>query len=214
MTGLVFLHGWGFGASTWDRWLADFGSRPLHCLDAGYYGPANLSLPENPNGWIGIGHSLGFARLAQFPIRWKALVGLGAFLHFCPTAQFPTGTPAATLDSMTARLDISACDVLARFQKRCGLKIATAPSPTPEGLTRLRTDLLALRDLDMAPLACPTLLLHAKDDRIAPVVLAEEAHKRTPGARLTVLETGGHALHLIQHEFCAQQVREFLHELG
>ena len=214
MTGLVFLHGWGFGASTWGRWLADFSSRTHHCLDTGYYGPANLLLPDNPDGWIGIGHSFGFARLTQFPLRWKALVGLGAFLHFCPTVQFPVGTPAPILDAMTERLDISAGDVLARFQKRCGLKEATAPSPTPEGLTRLRTDLLALRDLDMAPPACPTLFLHAKDDRIAPVVLADEAHRRTPVARLEVLETGGHALHLTQHDFCVQHVREFLHELG
>lgn len=243
MTGLVFLHGWGLGPATWAAWptllATALGPGPLVLLDAGYFGPPSpdlpspdlpglnlpgLNLPHNPDGWVGVGHSLGFARLAELPISWRGLIGLGAFLHFCPTPAHSSGTPPEVLDAMLARLDqasasgepLGALDVLARFHRRCGLKDFTTPPPDAGGLARLRADLLALRDLDLAPerIACPTLLLHAADDRIAPLALGREAAERIPGARLAVLDSGGHALPVTQPASCLVPVQEFLRGLA
>jgi len=224
MTGLMFLHGWGLGADTWSAWVPSLsdapGIGPVLTLDAGYFGPERLAerlsttaaLAE-VEGWIGIGHSLGFATLAGMNIPWRGLVGLGAFLHFCPTKSLSIGTPASVLNAMLNRLDEAPVDVLTRFTKRCGVATPTVAPPTALGLGRLRRDLTLLRDLDRAAPACPVLYLHARNDRIAPLALAEEAHARTSGSQLAVLDTGGHALPLTQEQATLARVRTFLHEL-
>ena len=216
MTGLAFLHGWGFGADVWHAWAAAFPERPVALLDAGYYGPERLTLPENPKGWVGIGHSLGFAKLLGMDVPWRGLVGLGAFLRFCAQPEKETGTPPETLDAMLSRLETDSSDVLTRFLRRCGLKGQTPGAPTPEGLGRLRRDLRTLRSLDLsAPGSVPPiLLLHTADDRIAPLAVAQEAREALPGAKLHVFETGGHALPFTRTGDCLPLVLEFLHVHG
>ncbi len=215
MTGIVLMHGWGLGPATWQGWLASFADRPVAVLDAGYFGPAALTVPHNPDGWIGIGHSQGFARLAAMNLPWRALVGIGAFLHFCPIPGHANGTPPDMLQAMLDRLESVPADVLSRFRRRCGLREAGAtPAPAGEGLERLRADLAELMAQNLcATPACPTLLLHAADDRIAPVALAREAVARIPGAGLRERSSGGHALPMTRPGDCLALVQEFLHGL-
>lgn len=215
MIGVVLMHGWGLGPATWQGWRDAFGQRPVVVLDAGYSGPAALAVPHNPAGWIGIGHSLGFARLAGLNSPWRALVGLGAFLHFCPAPGLPDGAPPEMLGAMLERLATNPEDVLARFHRRCGIRDAEAfPPLAAQGLERLRTDLAGLLTLNLSSTpACPTLLLHAQDDRIAPVALAREAARRIPGAQLRELASGGHALPMTRSGDCVALVQEFLHGL-
>ena len=215
MMGIALLHGWGLGPTAWSGWAEAFPERPVALLDAGYFGPRQLCLPHNAEGWLGIGHSLGFAQLLGMNQPWRGLIGLGAFLRFCSGPGQPMGTPPETLDAMTARLDVDPQDVLTRFLRRCGLKGQQVKGPGPEGLTRLKDDLGILRGLDVLtpPQTPPTLLLHAQDDRIAPLPLAEEARQRLPGARLHVFPTGGHALPQTRTEDSLALCREFLHAL-
>jgi len=220
MTGLILLHGWGYGPQTWDGLAQGFGNAPVVVLDAGYFSPPDLAIRENPDGWLGVGHSLGFARLLQMDIPWRGLVGIGGFLRFCQKPGRETGTPAAVLEAMLARLDAAPEDVLARFHKRCGYRLAPLPTPGAEGLALLRADLERLRDLDLdldlpAPARpVPTLFLQAQDDRIVPLELAREAQALLPGSRLEALDTGGHALPMTRAQDCLRLVREFLHDLG
>jgi len=216
MTGLVFLHGWGFGPEIWSRWTEAFPNRPVALFDAGYFGPTQMTLPANPDGWFGVGHSLGFARLLALDVQWSGLIGLGAFLRFCPGSGRDSGTPAEVLDAMLTRLETDPADVLARFLRRCGLKGQPSSLPNPDGFARLHQDLLYLRDLDLGATpaqlgsAPPVLLLHAADDRIAPVELAREAHGQLPGSRLHVFESGSHTLPLTRADECLALAGEFL----
>jgi len=212
MTGLVFLHGWGFGPGAWQAWAEAFTDRPILLLDAGYFGPARLAVPDNADGWIGVGHSLGFAQLLNMGVPWRGLIGFGAFLRFCQSPGNTGGTPAETLDAMIERLHVDPADVLRRFARRCGLR--EPPPHAHHDLSRLAEDLRLLRDLHMAApaLSRPGLLLHAADDRIVSRPLAEDAATRL-GARLHAFETGGHALPFTRLADCLPMVREFLHGL-
>lgn len=214
MTGIVFLHGWGFGPDIWQDWRSEFASVPSVALDSGYFGPQRLRLPDNAEGWIGIGHSLGFARLLGMDVAWRALVGFGAFLRFCSRPGQELGAAPELLDAMLARLSADPADVLSRFLRRCGHKELRPCRPCDEGLVRLRRDLDLLRgiDLEPSPALPPILLLHAKDDRIVSAGLAQEAQKCLPGARLELLETGGHALPFTRRQDCLPLLRSFVLE--
>jgi len=232
MTGLVFLHGWGYGPETWDGLAGAFGQAPVAVLDAGYFGersmdlPRNMAgsladnlppnLPYNPGGWVGVGHSLGFANLLEMDVPWRGLVGIGGFLRFCQKPGKTSGTPTDLLEAMLSRMDTAPEDVLARFHRRCGHRPPSPGRPLADGLIRLRADLEALRDLDLHPErpVVPTLFLHAQDDRIVPLDLVREAQAKLPGSRLMELDSGGHALPMTRPKDCLRLVREFLHGLG
>lgn len=220
MTGLVFLHGWGYGPDTWDGLARSFGATPTVVLNAGYFSHRSMDLPhnlaDNPGGWLGVGHSLGFARLLAMDIPWRGLVGIGGFLRFCQRPGQTTGAPPDMLDAMISRLGVAPEDVLARFHKRCGHRLAPLPTPPADGLARLRVDLEHLRSLNLsAPFRpVPTLFIQAQDDRIVSTELAQEAQALLPGARLALLDSGGHALPMTRPADCLRLVREFLHDLG
>lgn len=216
MTGLVFLHGWGYGPETWEAWTGAFGEAPVAVLDAGYFGPRHMDLPDNPEGWLAVGHSLGFARLLAMDLPWRGLVGIGGFLRFCQKPGKATGTPTDMLDAMLSRLDQAPKEVLASFRRRCGHREGSQGQPRAEGLARLRTDLEHLRDLEQLPPArpAPTLFIQAKDDRIVAPELAVEAQSQLSGSRLSLLDNGGHSLPMARTRDCLRLVQEFLHDLG
>jgi pimeloyl-ACP methyl ester carboxylesterase len=56
----------------------------------------------------------------------------------------------------------------------------------------------------------PTLLVWGKEDRLVPLVYADEFARRLPGARVQTVGDAGHAPHLEQPETVGRMVREFL----
>jgi len=222
MTGLVFLHGWGYGPHAWQGWERAFPGRQVVLLDAGYFAGERLEIPANDDGWIGVGHSLGFAKLLGMDVPWRGLVGFGAFLHFCPTHNHAAGTAPELIDAMQERLPGHPAEVLRRFAKRCGHPAgpnapaaSPASQPDPAGLERLAADLRLLRALDLAAPQTPppVLLLHAQDDRIAPVELAMQASNTLPGARLALFPNGGHALPFVKPDECLPVLKDFVDAL-
>jgi pimeloyl-ACP methyl ester carboxylesterase len=57
--------------------------------------------------------------------------------------------------------------------------------------------------------SAPTLLVWGKEDRLVPLVYADEFARRISGARVQTVEGAGHAPHLEQPERVARMVREF-----
>ncbi|TVQ38982.1 MAG: alpha/beta hydrolase [Wenzhouxiangella sp.] len=66
--------------------------------------------------------------------------------------------------------------------------------------------------IDPAMILVPTLVIHARDDRITPFSTAGFAAEQIPGAQLFELETGGHLL-LGHHDTVRQRIAEFLEPL-
>ncbi len=83
--GLVFYHGWGLDTQFWQPLAARLAQYPQAFSDAGYFGaPQNPTLSPD-HRWVGIGHSLGFARALQTPPAggWAAFVSVVGFTRFC-----------------------------------------------------------------------------------------------------------------------------------
>ena len=107
MIGLAFLHGWGFGPETWDDWVKAFGEAPVVVLNVGYFGSRRMDLPPNPDGWLGVGHSLGFARLLEMSAPWRGLVDHGDLVSV--GRQLPGGGQAHDARSEDADVHESLC---------------------------------------------------------------------------------------------------------
>ena len=80
----------------------------------------------------------------------------------------------------------------------------------PQDAQGIAARLEAILAFDARPhyprIACPSLVIGAKDDLIMPVWFAQEAARHIPGARLVVLDGGGHM-------FAESRTSEFLAEV-
>jgi len=93
--GLVFFHGWGLSPAFWQPLATRLAQYPQVFADVSYFGPTQSPTVTShlPPGhrWVGIGHSLGFARALQSPPAqgWAALVSVAGFARFCPPVENP-----------------------------------------------------------------------------------------------------------------------------
>ena len=67
--------------------------------------------------------------------------------------------------------------------------------------------------IDAAAITAPTLIVHARDDRITPFSTASFTARRIEGAEMVTLDTGGHLL-LGQHDTVRSRIGGFLADRG
>jgi pimeloyl-ACP methyl ester carboxylesterase len=79
-----------------------------------------------------------------------------------------------------------------------------------EGSAR-EAEIVPLEAAAMGGVRAPTLILHARDDRLVVYEHAEHAHRSIKQSRLIAYETGGHAM-LTQVESIRDHVKDFLGE--
>ncbi len=105
-----------------------------------------------------------------------------------------------------------------RWRVRAGMALARLPGlrgkdPQPRYAQRAQFQASGRfdRTARLGEITQPTLVVHGRADRVAPVEMAREAHAAIPGARLALLN-GGHLISLLprrQERFVAA-VRDFL----
>lgn len=220
--GLVFFHGWGLSPAFWQPLATRLAQYPQVFADAGYFAPGQSPTlpPHLPPGhrWVGIGHSLGFARALQSPPAqgWAALVSVAGFARFCPPVENPIAAaqPRRVVERMLRAHARDPHAVLADFLHRCGLANLLPPPGTPLDVERLAADLALLLSVDVsAPLAAlnvPVLALAARDDPIVPAALTEATFTPRAHTQLVWQTQGGHALGHVAVDDCAAAVQTFL----
>ena len=164
---LLFAHGWALDRSLWDPVLAALGPHGAGALvrDAGFYGrPAD---PEPTGPILGVGQSLGALELlAAPPPGLRGVVVIDGFARFGHAPDFPQGVRSRVLERMNKRL---AQGALGEFVTRAG---GSLPSGKPDP-ARLTEGLERLHALDGRACRLPVWRLHAQDDPIAPLALAD-----------------------------------------
>ncbi len=216
---LVFYHGWGLDVNFWQPLAARLSQHPQVSFDAGYFGaPQNPTLSPD-NRWVGIGHSLGFARALQTPPAggWAALVGVAGFTRFCAPPTGGEGQPRRVVERMVRAYAREPQAVLADFLARCNLSACLPALNAVRNDARLAADLALLLDIDvqaplraLAALPSPVLALAARDDAIVPSALTEATFAQRRNTRLVWQEQGGHALGYAHADVCAAAIADFL----
>lgn len=91
-------------------------------------------------------------------------------------------------------------------------RTAAGLAPPPVQISRMNAILSFDRLADYRHIRVPTLVLCARDDILTPPYFSEELAREIPGARLVLLETGGHACSVTVAETFNEIVRAFVLE--
>ena len=240
---LLFAHGWALDRTLWDKVLDALGGEARGALvrDAGYYGRGGTTSPlpldggeagrggddsaaVRPKGHpqpqpfphqggreslriLGVGQSLGALELlAEPPAGLIGVVALDGFARFGKAADFPEGVPARVLERMKARLGQG---VLAEFVQRAGGEL---PQGEPD-VERLAQGLERLHALDGRACALPVWRLHAAEDPIATLAMADASFAGMAVAERRIRQSTDHLSPLTAPHACADLVRAALQAL-
>ena len=198
---LLFAHGWALDCTLWDKVLDALGDDAHGAVvrDAGYYGkPAD---PTGKGAVLGVGQSLGALELlAEPPPGLVGVVALDGFARFGKAPDFPEGVASRVLERMKARLSQGA---LAEFVERAG---GALPSDEPD-VERLTEGLDRLYTLDGRACRLPVWRLHADQDPIAPLAMADASFAGMNVAERRIRPSTDHLSPLSAPQACADLIR-------
>lgn len=202
---LVFIHGWGFDRNVWHRVTDAFTDVNCHYVELGFTGkPPHLDVPANA---VVIGHSLGVMwALHHAPSTIRGLVSIAGF------DCFAAHVPAKEIRAMQRNLRDDPERQMKSFYAACGY----VPFFNVETMNLMKLDhgLKCLLEWDerilLKNLACPVMALGAEDDLIVPPPMSHAIWDRYD---LRMSEKGGHILPITRHEWCAENIREFINVL-
>lgn len=173
-----------------------------------------------------LGHStggcIGLSLARQAPDRFDGLIVSGSWLkqNRYMTALFETRL--AILDQHPRAYAASAALMtypptwLEAHWSVYETAVAAAPD-SPEAKQIVRERIGALRAFDASgwagEIAAPTLILGTRDDMIVPAFLQEELAAAMPGARKTLLDTGGHYFPISRPDAFTANVAEWIGSL-
>ena len=209
---LVFVHGWGFDAASWDGIREELTEFDCETIDLGFFG-APARARESAEPVVAIGHSLGFMWLLhEKPFAWRGLVSIAGMPRFTKTSGYDRAVDGRMLGAMIRRFADSPDIVLSDFIRRAGGGGATNGRRPDRNC--LGEALRWLKDWDARDALLsdpsPTLALFAEDDEIVPKAMSEDIFATRANTRLRNRPDGGHALPVTEPRWCATQIREFM----
>ena len=232
---MLFLHGAGSNAHTWNKQLAHCeASHSALALDLPGHGRSGSTegLPDLAAHARFLGRFADALALRPFVLVGRALGGAVA-IDFA--LAHPQRVRALVLVATPARFELpqQSIDLWRDVTRGRATQpfVMTLFSPKVD-MTVVRecfmeqvktdprvryTDMLACNGIDfsarLAQLRCPTLVITGRDDHFAPPDKAEEVRRCIPGARLDVIDDAGHMLTSEQPAAFNRALDEFLQAL-
>jgi len=207
----IFCHGWGFDQQFFEPLIKEyFSTVGCYSLDLGYFGNEKIDFPTDQL-CIGVGHSLGFIKLASLKIKFMALIGIQAFINFLGFDPVLQKKRRLEHKAMFKYFQRNPIDTLKSFHKRCGVNYTL---PKSFNTTKLMQDLALLATTYSLP-TIPLLIIGAKNDSIVPTPLIYDNFSNlSKYVKITVHHKGHHCLGLYERHFIYQQIINFLRGIG
>ncbi len=185
-----------------------------------------LKLHQRPGGVVLMGTSMGgavsldVAVRGRVPIRGLVLVGTyGSCKHlsWVQRVAWPLGwVIPARLANAVGRFVIQSTKMFSDFKKdEAKFLVGDGVRIRSRGyLGRAARALTSLALIEPArALSIPTLVQHARDDKVLPYAAGQELAEAIPGARLDTYEDGGHAFFIVRPKAVNQAIAQFLAQL-
>ena len=219
MIGLIFCHGWSYTPSFWNNLKVFFQHYPTVMWNLGYYqeSPSKL-LPQKQGAmtWIGVGHSLGFAKLLTSGFPFDALVGLQAFAHFLGNEPGLNARRRKEFLFFKEQVITAPLEKVIEFQEFSDAAILEKYHVLLRE-DRLKQDLEALTlnyNRIFEATKIPTLILGSRGDTVVPTPLLEDNFSDYSHVSCQIHPSKGHALGHHHAPWVAEQVQAFLKQLN
>ena len=151
----LLCHGFGFCDDYWNNLIP--------YLDCEYEFYNEDFSADTDKDYIGIGHSLGFLKLNNSGIKFKALIGLQGFLNFCGEEITRKQRLEKTLDRMIDQCLADHNRFLKFFYNLCGYQLE--PNLSKFDKHQLISDLNTMR-YKYEHCGARTLIIGSKQDRV------------------------------------------------
>jgi pimeloyl-[acyl-carrier protein] methyl ester esterase len=165
---IIWSHGWGFDASFFKPLCHALPEYDHLVIDWGYFGQKHLPKPYGDQPLIGIGHSLGFAKLLELDFPFSRLISLGGFTRFCQTDEFEEGMSQRVLQRMQTKFKKNPQQVLIDFQVSCGYSHPILPVESINEQL-LQADLDKLMTVALLLPSIPCLAIAGLADQVCPL---------------------------------------------
>ena len=188
----------------------DFWKNLIPLLD-NKYEYYNENFVENKNeAYIGIGHSLGFLKLNNSGIKFKALIGLHGFLDFCGTENSKRAILQNTIDRMIASCKKNPRKFIDFFYSLCGYKYP------PNYQTVLENNLISdLEYMKNAYQHCgaQTLIICSINDKVLNNEITMDNFKKRKNVELHYINNVNHTLGFSEQEKVFKLIRRFIEKI-
>lgn len=213
MIGFVCCHGWACRQRFWEKLAPTFSKHPLVYWNAGYFESKNIPDLDPSVQWVGIGHSLGFAKLVMTTVPWHKLISLGGFTRFS-SEKVGVGVPSTILKTMQQNLREDPSQALLEFYGASGLSDQGIPEAIDNDL--LYEDLGLLNEIDcherLKKMGIPTLAIASETDPIIPWPLSQASFEDIPNAQLITIDHSGHGIGYHHVKECKKYIEAFIYE--
>jgi len=194
----LLCHGFCFGNDYWENLI------PLLEMECDFFDPSKKY--DSNQEYVGIGHSIGFQKLNNSGIKFKALIGLQGFVNFCGNDSNLRQTIFENLDKMTHLFSrnveksrtsfFQAC----KYEKQCNER---------DNLEILLQDLETLRH-KYYHCGCNSLVIGTLEDPIVFSKILKDNFLHCSNVTLKFISGNHHALGWKDAKIVAQMIHEFL----
>lgn len=196
MNKYLLAHGFGFDNNYWKNLI------PLLKGEIYFLDDPNLDAAET---YIGIGHSLGFLKLNNSNLKFKALIALQGFLNYCGSTSVLRKVREKRLEDITNNIKKDKMETLESFRLFCGYN---------EHLTVNFELSELLNDLDLMKhsykhCGVKTLVIGSVDDRIVPMSIINDNFSSLPNVSIIQCDDGRHSLGYNKPEYIVEKINEF-----
>lgn len=194
----LLCHGFGFTNTYWKNLI------PLLDYEYEFWYKNFITSPGKI--YIGIGHSIGFLKLNNSGIKFKALIGLQGFLNFCGTELNQKNIREKNLNRMIELCSQNPTNFLNFFHKTCGYLEETLEYPTKEEL---------ISDLNMMKHSyphckIPTLIIGSNSDKIVDPSILEDNFSNEKFVQLQYIDNVPHNLGYSKPKETFDMIKNFL----
>lgn len=197
----LLCHGFGFSNGYWDNLLP--------YLDGEYEFWRDNFIVREGQAYVGIGHSLGFLKLNNSGIKFKALIGIQSFLNFCGNDPVRRKRLQKNLDRMIMQCKRDRDRLLEFFYSLCGY--------TGAGYTGLNRELLIADLLLMKNryehCGCPTLIIGSAGDAVVENWILQDDFAGHSNIKLRYIDHDHHTLGFDRPNEVFELIKGFLREV-
>lgn len=197
----LLCSGFGFDSGYWKNLI------PL--LDSEYeFFDSSFRVSERKD-YVGIGHSLGFLKLNNSEIKFRALVGLQGFLNFCSSEPSRNSFLQKNLNRMMINCERDTERFLEFFRKLCGYEGEVEKKFSKEELLK---DLESMK-YSYEHCGVPTLIIGSKQDKVVEPQILQDNFSNNHSIQLKYIDEVNHTLGFSKAEEVFQLIQAFLKEI-